>query len=387
MTTSAELAFRTGIATLTALFVLIIFPHDGRAQVRLTDGLALYGDARFGYFGQHRNERDGSDVERHELRLRARLGLAWAITEGVQVRIRYAGRFSSIDPEFHPGWTTTAAGNNGLRLGELAFDEAYVRYDYARGSHMKAGRFTTGYTLPGVISNAIIRNDAPNTDIQWTDGILISQRLPHAWRVDLITQVHVGNPPTNTARSPLDLGADQSRVTLFTSLTRTQAAARVRLLGVDATFSPNAIASHPDDRDHYAAVSAKVALGWPTDRVGDVVWGFESAWSLVRPYASQMRIGGDGRVGGLGFQSVLSFMSFVPGHSVGFAVAVIEPALLTSEDYWNNSTLAEVRYSLRLSTNLSAQARVRYRADLNQLSTAERRRAEFVTYARLTYRL
>lgn len=380
-------AVSTMTIVLAIIFLVAFAPRGASAQIVLSERFELYGNARGGYFAQYRSDRDGSDVERHELRLRARLGIGWQAAERLQVRIRYAGRFSSIGPTFEPGWTTTAVGNNGLRMGELAFDEAYLRYDLAPASHVKLGRFTTQYTLPGVIGNGLIRNDAPSSDVQWTDGAMVSHGFSSGWTADVIAQIHYGNWPTNTARYPLDYSAAESWLMLFSSVSRVWRTERLRLVGVNAALSPNALIVRPGERDHYAVVSVKTALGWRTDTVGDIVWAVEGAWSAIRPFASHMRLSGNGRVGGLGGQTVLSFLEFMPGHSVGFAAAVVEPAILTTEDYWNNSTMAEVRYSLRLTPSLSAQARLRHRGDLRQYENTVRKRSELIPYARLTYRL
>lgn len=373
------------LSALVACLFIVVLPAIG--QIRIADGLELHGNVRFGYFGQHRSDRNITRVDKHELRLRARVGLAWRPTDFLQFRVRYAWRFTSDEAAFDPGWTTTDVRNNGLRMGQTGFDEAFVRLDFFPGSYLRLGRFQTQYTLPGVIGNGLLRNDSPNTDVQWTDGLMLSHAVAPGMKADIVVQTHFGKWPTNTQRAPLDFSGDGSRVTVFASLERTRRDALLRLVSIDATVSPNALIVRSDERGHYVAIASRTALGWQTESVGDVVWGVEAAYSLVRPYAESMALAGDGRVGGLGLQSTLSFLDFAPGHSIGFAGALVEPALLTSEDYWNNSTMAEVRYSVRLSARVSAQARVRHRADLHRLTTAGRRRAEFITYARITYSL
>jgi hypothetical protein len=377
-------------ASLLAIFISAsIHPPDSVAQIPLTESISLYGDLRYGYFGQMRNERNGSRIERHEMRLRTRTGLIWHISDRMEARVRYAGRFSSIDPEVQPGWTASEKGNNGLGLGEMAFDEAYLRIGFGSSSHVKLGRFVTGYTLPGVIGNAILRNDAPNNDVQWTDGFMVSTGAGGGWRADLVTQIHYGNWPTNTHRFPLDYGSGSGRVTVFSSITRSRTDELIRLVGFDLSVSPNALFVRPGERNHYVLLSGKVALGWKTDAIGDIIWGIEGAVSPIRPEKQFLRLPGDpgDRVGGAGFQTNLSFMGFVPGHNLGFIVAALQPSFLISEDYWNNTLLAEVRYTWTITRQWSTEIRMRYRGDLYKYTNAERLRGELVPYARLTYRL
>lgn len=378
---------KTAILASTFFLGAIIAPEVS-AQISLTDHLAIYGDIRFGYYGQVRNELDGSRIQRHELRLRTRTGLVWKISDRLETRIRYAGRFSSIDPEFRPGLTTTAVRNNGLNMGELAFDEAYLSFAYSGKTLFKAGRFTTQYTLPGVIGNAIIRNDAPSTDLQWTDGLFVSHQFETGWKADIIAQVHYGNWSTNTVRFPLDYSSENSWLTLFSSVSRSARSGRLRLLGMEATFSPNALRVDAVTRDHYSVVSGKVALGWETENAGDIIWGFEAAWSIVRPYKNWLGFDGHAgeKAGGTGFQTNLSFVDFIASHSIGFIFAVLEPSFLTSEDYWNNIVLAEIRHVWRINDRLSTETRMRFRGDLHKYTNAIQKRGELIPYARLTYR-
>lgn len=359
------------------------------AQIPVSENISLYGDVRSGYFGQEREERDGSTISRHEIRTRARIGFQFRLSENAQLHVRYATRLSSMGKGFDPYWSTSAKRNNGLRLQEAAFDEAYLRLDVSPGLYFKAGRFQTGYTIPGAIRNAIQRNDSPNNDVQWTDGLLVSRRHGSGWQTDVIAQVHYGNWPTNTMRRPLDFSESDAFLTTFISHSKSDRQGLVRFRGVDLTFSPNALIVRPGDRSHYLAVSAKGALGWQTSSLGDIVWAAEGAWSIIQPDKAYMGFSGvkGEKTGGFGAQMSLSFMDYLDGHSTGFIIAAIEPALLTSEDYWNNSVLWEVRHIIQINRRLSSELRIRYRADLYQYAGVERKRAEYVPYARLTWRM
>jgi hypothetical protein len=371
--------------------ILLISTPALNAQIPLTDNQKLFltGDIRTGYFGIIGENRDGSGADFHEIRNRSRIGIRYAPHQRVAFQARYAFRVKSRDFELKPGVHTTDPGNSGLRMGEGAFDEAYLQYAFSDRFSTRIGRFQASYAFGGVISNAIIRNDSPNTDVQWTDGALFAFVPATSWNVDLVVQWHHKNAPSNTYRSPLDMDNSDTPFTFFTHIRKSLKDNIIRYTALDVVYSPDALVKTRDgDRGDYAAAAMKTQLGWDLPSSRTLLWGGEVAYSFNRPDETVVRMGtNDGKkAGGLGFQTNLSIQNLLEGHNLGFIAAILEPSLLTSADYWNNILLFEVRHTYRFTERLSAETRIRYRGDHKKLSGVDQKRWQLFPYARLTYR-
>lgn len=379
---------------LIAFFVLIgasglINDADAQIAIDKNERLFLIGDLRFGYFSQMGEQRDGSDLNKHEMRLRSRTGLRYDIHENVYLRTRYAFRMTSRDIDLDPNLHTSAPGNGGLKMGEGAFDEAYINVAANDRLSFRIGRFQTNYSIPGVISNGILRHDSPNTDVAWTDGVMLMVKPAQQWSADFILQYHYHNPPSNVFRSPIQITTDDSPVSLYTSINRSIEGRTIDFIALDINYSPNAlIENSAGDRADYLAASLKSSLSWDITNGRKLMWGGEFAYSFNRPEKDMVgftNTNGD-KAGGFGFQSNVSIRNLFENHHLGFIAATLEPSLLTSSDYWNNILLLEVRHQYVFNSKLSAETRIRYRGDLNKLDTAVQKRWQIFPYARLSYR-
>jgi hypothetical protein len=371
--------------------ILLINTPELNAQIPLTDNQKLFltGDIRTGYFGIIGENRDGSSADFHEIRNRSRIGIRYTPHQRVSIQARYAFRVKSRDFELKPGLHTTDPGNSGLSMGEGAFDEAYLQYNFSDRFSTRIGRFQASYAFGGVISNAIIRNDSPNTDVQWTDGALFAFVPASGWNADFVMQWHHKNAPSNTYRSPLDMDNSDTPFTFFTHIRKSYKDNLIRYTALDVVYSPDALIKTMDgNRGDYAAAAVKTQLGWDLPSSRTVLWGGEIAYSFNRPDVTVVRMGTtDGKkAGGLGFQTNLSIQNLFEGHNLGFIAAILEPSLLTSADYWNNILLLEIRHTYRFTGRLSAETRLRYRGDHQQQSGVDQKRWQLFPYARLTYR-
>lgn len=366
--------------------LLVGWTNASFSQIPLTEQIAVYGDIRTGYFGTFRDERDATQLERNEWRTRIRLGLHYALTEKWNIRVRYAARLSNEQDEFRLHHSTTDLRNNGLRIGQGGFDEAYV--SYRQGSQTwRAGRFQTGFTLPGVIGNAIIRSDSPNNDVQWTNGLWLSHTIDAQWQADLIAQSNYGNWPSNTLRRPMDFDK-KLPWGLFGSIRRVSKE-RIRLQQVQTTVFPNALHPVAQSRSTLALVSASMVLGWDFPRERTILTGVEVGRSLNNLTREAMRLSGDlsEESGGWGFQANASVYNIIPDHHIGIVTGVMQPMMLTSEDYWDNGWMYEIRHQYIANRRLSFESRLRWRGDAIRRQGAQARRVEMVPYVRLTYRL
>ncbi len=340
-------------------------------------------------FRQMGEQRDGSDLDIHEMRLRSRTGLRYNVHDKVYLQARYAFRMTSRDINLDPGLHTSAPGNGGLQMGEGAFDEAYINISASDQVSFQIGRFQTSYSVRGVISNSILRHDSPNTDVAWTDGVMLKLKPARLWSTDFILQYHYHNPPTNVFRSPIQITTDDTPITIFSSFTRSIEDRAIEYVALDVNYSPNALIENTlGNRIDYLATSLKSRLSWDIPSGRELQWGGELAYSFNRPEKDMVGfINTDGdKAGGLGFQSNVSIRNLFENHHLGFIGAALEPSLLTSSDYWNNILLFEVRHQYVFNDNLSAETRIRYRGDLKQLDTAISKRWQIFPYARLSYR-
>ncbi|MCA1802620.1 MAG: hypothetical protein LC662_09185 [Rhodothermaceae bacterium] len=177
--------------------------------------------------------------------------------------------------------------------------------------------------------------------------------------------------------------------TFFTHIRRSYNDNVVRYAAMDVIYSPDALIKTMDgERGDYMAATVKTQLGWDLPSGRTLLWGGEIAYSFNRPDETVVRMGtnDDKKAGGLGFQSNLSIQNLFEGHNLGFIVAILEPSLLTSSDYWNNILLFEIRHTVRFTGRLSAETRLRYRGDHQKLSGVDQKRWQIFPYARLTYR-
>jgi hypothetical protein len=76
----------------------------------------------------------------------------------------------------------------------------------------------TSFELAGVPRKSLDRNDSPNTDVTWTDGLHASVRVVDGWRQHLVLQRNGSRGPSNVVRRPLDITRPDSRVTVFTAV-------------------------------------------------------------------------------------------------------------------------------------------------------------------------
>ncbi|MFP5506061.1 MAG: hypothetical protein ACLGH6_07670, partial [Gammaproteobacteria bacterium] len=144
---------------------------NAQAANPITDTLSWSGDLRGGYFTLHRDDRNGSSDVTDEFRARIRLGLEAKLGERLSAKARFAGRYSTYQNHNHFEIFTYIPSDDGLRRGDSTLDEFYVAYKPASDWMVKLGRIQTKFELAGVAKKSLDRNDSPNVDITWTDGL------------------------------------------------------------------------------------------------------------------------------------------------------------------------------------------------------------------------
>ncbi|MCF6210427.1 MAG: hypothetical protein L3K24_07105 [Gammaproteobacteria bacterium] len=356
------------------------------AAIPLTDTVGVIGDARTGFYSLHRDDRDGSDSVKNEWRLRLRVGLQAEISDALSARARFAGRYttheSSGGPEFdfYQGFKS---GKDGLKMGQSTLDELWLNYAAERWS-LRAGRMQTKFELTGVAKKSLDRNDSPNTDIAWTDGLYFKYKGSNGWNGHAIVQYNYEEGATQVRRGSLDFSDDDSRISYFAALEKRDKKATIVQQGVDVTWLPAALPVSGGNPDDYVAFVGRMAAQWPMGAGGmKFLLGGELGFAPTTPANSAAKLAGSGDTGGMAGQVTFNFIDIVPKHSVGVVLARADAGWLLSPDFKSNQYLAETRYRWNLAKKQRLEVRVRYRTDIEQEIGLQKRKDKDL-YARYT---
>jgi hypothetical protein len=301
-----------GASAACALLLLLICGGDAAAQEAppaIRTSLVL----RPGWHALWREDRDGSTDRVHDLRVRFQARALWDAGADVTVGARAAGRFSTEQDGVHFYLRDHIPATDGLRMGEATLDELFVQWRPSSHVQLRLGRFQTSFELAGVPRKSLDRNDSPNTDVTWTDGIAASTRLVEGWQGELVLQRNGRRGPTNVLRVPLDVTGSGSRVTVFSGVRSTSPLGPLIQREVGLTWIPGSI---PGDEDPYITLVGRVAAQFPgAPWGGRLVLGTEGGFAPNTPTRVQLRTGGpeDGVGRGSPAQTGLGHLS--PDHA------------------------------------------------------------------------
>lgn len=347
---------------------------------------SLIGDARTGFYALDRDERDGGKKEKNEWRLRLRVGLQAEISDALSARVRYAGRYttheSSASPEFdfYPG---IPPGKDGIAMGQSTLDEVWLNYARDRWS-LRAGRMQTKMELTGVAKKSLDRNDSPNTDIAWTDGLYFKYKAANQWTTHAIAQYNNQQGSSQVRRQPLDFSDSGSRISYFAAMEKLDKQATIVQQGVDITYLPAALPTTGGNPEDYLAFVGRMAAQWPMAASGTTfLLGGELGYAPMTPTNSAVNLAGAGDTGGMAGQVTFNFIDIVPKHSLGIVLARADAGWLLSPDFKSNQYLAETRYRWNLARKQRIEVRVRYRTDIEQQLGLQKRKGKDL-YARYT---
>lgn len=392
---------------------LLLFLHGRRSTVRLharatllaaglavgfgaaaapadDDGWSFDGDLRAGWFASERTARDGAGTDDDAFNARLRLAVAHGLGERWQARTRLAGRFSSAQDGSAVYLRAYAPTRTGAAFGDVTLDEAYLGYQAPDdGLRLKLGRFQTSFTLPGVAAKGLDRNDSPNTDINWTDGVHLDMPVAGGWRGHVIGQYRHRKGSGGVAHAPLDFSDRDSRTTVFLGLENRQRLGPVIQRMVSMTWMPDSLADHgladPSRRD-YTTIDARIAAEWPLREGGPrLVAGVEAGYALAAPLDAVSGTGGYGDTGNLAWQVQASIRDIAPRHHVGVVAGQVAAGWLLSPDHRPNDRLAEIAYQWQFRPETSLEARFRERRELEH-PAGTRARVDRDVYLRMTHR-
>ncbi len=348
------------------------------------------GDVRTGFFSQHRHDRNGTSDTTDEFRLRLRAGVGIALSEQWQAKIRFAGRYSTDDRNHnHFEIFSQIPADDGLRRGDSTLDEIYLEHRPNAAWGVRVGRFQSKAELVGVAKKSLDRNDSPNTDITWTDGIQVTHKAENGWATTLIAQYNYRNGPTQVRRGQLNFGDDDSRVSYFAGFENTRPLGPIVQRAIDITFLPEALHSRgigASTVENYWGLVGRLAAQWPMAGSMKFMLAGELGYAPNTPQRRATRTGSSGDADGLAAQVSFNLINFVPQHSVALVLGRAGDGWLISPDFAENGNLAEVRYQWAFAKNQSVEARLRHREDIRQRTGSVDKREDVDYYVRYNYR-
>lgn len=311
------------------------------------------GDVRVGQF----NKVDSSG----STRLRLRTSLKHKFQNNISLEGRFAGRFSGVSGETREFnfYGSIPLYEDGLGLGQSTLDKLFISIKSDSGSVTRVGRLQTSFELQGVAKKSLDRNDSPNTDISWTDGVHYIRKSDSGWTTHLIAQYNAAAGPTNVRREPLDFRDNASRLTYFLALEKKDKKAHVVQKGIDITLMPNSLCVDGTTTcaniGSYYAIVGRWAAQWPMgDSSMQFLLGTEAGYAPNTPTTGS----GDG----LAYQVTFNLVNFMPHHSFGLVVGRAGDGWLISPDFKSNNTLVEGRYKWVLNKKQKIEARFRSRS-------------------------
>lgn len=351
---------------------------------------SLNGDVRGGFFSLHRDDRNGKEDTTDELRVRVRPGIGAKFNEQWRAQVRFAGRYSTDDRnDLHFEIFNSIPADDGLRRGDSTLDEVYVEYRLDTAWQVRLGRFQSKAELEGVAKKSLDRNDSPNTDITWTDGVQVRHTSASGWVTTAIAQYNDSDGATQVRHTPLDFRDDSSRVSYFAGFENKQNSGPIVQRAVDISWLPDALHSSGigvGPVDDYWGLVGRLAAQWPLRGSTKFMLAGEVGYAPNTPQRSVVRTGTSGDADGLAAQITFNFIDIVPKHSAGLVLGRAGDGWLLSPDFGPNANLAELRYKWAVDKKQTVEARVRNREDIRQRTGSLHKREDVDFYVRYTFR-
>ncbi|VAX02138.1 hypothetical protein MNBD_GAMMA22-411 [hydrothermal vent metagenome] len=368
------------VATTAVTAILFSIPSTVLAKVS--------GNARFGYYSAERDTRSNTQTESKQFRLRLRVAYSQSLTDKWSAKIRYAGRYSDDQKQSDHKFFQEIPGSDGLRLGEGTLDNLYFRYKNNSDYQITFGRQQTKKELDGVAKKSLDRNNSPNTDVSWTDGVVFDTTTKSNWHHQAIAQINYKKGATEVRRGPLDFTSQGTRLSYFYALENRKRAGAIVQRGLDISYLPNALCVdglNCGNRKDYIGLVARGAAKWAIS-TGEPE--FMLAASLGYAPNTQLnttaKIGNSGNTSGTAYQVTANFINFLHLHSVGLVYGKVDAGWLLSPDFRNNNTLMEIRYKWILDKKQKFEARIRKREEIEQRTASAQKQVDNDFYIRYT---
>ncbi len=346
------------------------------------------GDARVGYFSSERDTRSNTKTDSKQFRLRLRVGYSESLSDKWSGKVRFAGRYSDDQKQSDHKFFQEIPGSDGLRLGEGTFDSLYFRYKNNSAYQITFGRQQTKKELDGVAKKSLDRNNSPNTDVSWTDGVVFDTTTKSNWHHQAIAQINYKEGATEVRRGPLDFTTDATRVSYFYGLENRKRAGAIVQRGLDISYLPNALCvdgSNCGNRKDYIGLVARGAAKWSISTgEKEFMLAASLGYAPNTQLNSTAKIANSGDTSGTAYQITANFINFLHLHNVGIVYAKVDAGWLLSPDFRNNNTLMEIRYKWILDKKQKIEARIRKREEIKQRIASAQKQVDNDFYIRYT---
>ena len=346
----------------------------GPALAQEPGAWAFSGDLRAMYSTSWRDTRSGDSRESDTFGSRLRMRLRRDLNENWRVQGRFATTFedSGNDAEFYVRPERESATE--VEPGTATLDELFVQYRTDdRKTEFRFGRMQSTFTLPLITSKSLDRNQASNINIGWTDGVYLGRQVTNDWKATVTAQFNSHEGNGTLTRGPLDFSDSGSRVSLYSTLESDAEIGPVFMRALTVTWYPDALAFEGVQsarREDYAAATFKMAAGWD---VGDAVGGAGTrlvvagslGQALNMPDKDVLGLPGRGDTNGFAWHLGFDLVELWPRHTVGVIFGEADAGWLISNDYRQNDSLAEFRWSWQVTEPLRIQFRARWRQEQN----------------------
>lgn len=348
------------------------------------------GDLRLGVVGLDRDDRNGQQVDDTEVKLRARAGVQWNMSDIYSAKARVA--VTGTDSDFNGKlkfYTELPAGSSNIEAGDMTFDELFVRARYGNWEH-RVGRFQYQNRLDVVAPKSMTRTSSNSWNVHWTDGLHSRYRAENGWQYNFVLDYSTEDGASLVRRGPLNYQSSDSRITYYASVDKADDDGLFLQRSVDVTVIPSALYYNgvaAGDKTDYVAFSARLALQWALRGESRFVAGAEVAHAPETPTLAALGLPDLGDSDGNAWQVSANVVDVAPGHSVGLVYGENDAGWLLSTDFTNNMSLTEIRYNWETMPGHLFQIRVRDREDLIQRSNAVRKRKDIDYFVRYTISL
>jgi hypothetical protein len=323
------------------------------------------GDFRAGFFYKKNGD--------SEFRFRLRAGVKAQLGQNLSAKFRLSGR-TYVNGKNNGGFnyfSATPAYSDTIPAGQTTIDTISIKYKFSESDFIRIGRFQSKYELMGVAKKSLDRNNSPNTDITWIDGLHLSMALGGHHQLNAILQYNPENG-TTVLREPLHFKESKSRISYFLGIQHAQPSGPLVQREIGLTIMPSALCKSGLNINKsacsaviattYTAAVARMAAQWPVMNARTkFLLSTEIGYSPTRPNESV--IGGNlaNSASGLAYQVTFNFIDFLPKHSIGFVYGKAGGGWLISPDLSSNNTLKEVRYAWKLGKKQKLELRFRER--------------------------
>ncbi len=375
------------IISLTCCFLTSI--SNISAEIKLSDTFSIKGDARTGYFSKSREDRNTSVNSTDEFRLRLRIGLETKLSEQWYAKARWAGRYSTDEKnENNYEFFESVPSTDGLRAGDSTIDEIYIGFKPSEQWKVKLGRMQTKFELDGVAKKSLSRNDSPNTDITWTDGLYAIYKGNNGWNLHTIIQYNSDEGASAVRRKPLNFSETGSRLTYYTGIENKRKLGPIVQRGFDISYLPDSLrkdGTASGEIESYWAIVGRMAAAWPIGKKQTkFLIGLELGYAPNTPTEASKSIGASDNTDGFAGQVTFNLVNFVPKHSVGLVIGRAGAGYLISPDFRENTNLLELRYKWAIDKKQKIEARIRRREDIDQVTNSLQKREDTDFYLRYT---